>query len=106
MIRAIALLTLMFAPTETGAQCETVLFYRAEFTACEIDVAAADLRLFLRNGNGEVYGSFARVEDGLPAGTRLGVAMNAGMFHTDRSPVGLYVEDGEHELLFITSDWP
>lgn len=106
MIRAIALLTLMFTPTETGAECETVLFDEAEFTACAIDVPEADLRLFLRNGDGEVYGNFARVEDALPAGARLGVAMNAGMFHTDRSPVGLYVEDGEEEMRIITSDGP
>ena len=85
MIRLIALLTMMIAPTETGAECETVLFDGAEFTACAIDVPEADMRLFLRNGDGEVYGSFARVEDGLAEGRRLGVAMNAGMFHTDRS---------------------
>ncbi len=106
MIRAVALLTALLAPTQTDAQCQTVLFDEAEFTACEVDLAASDLRLFLRDGEGEVFGTFGRVEEALPEGRRLGIAMNAGMFHEDRSPVGLYVEDGEQEMRIITSDGP
>ncbi|MEJ6390232.1 phosphodiester glycosidase family protein [Gymnodinialimonas ulvae] len=106
MIRAAAFLAALLAPTQVGAQCETVLFDEAEFTACRVDLAEADVQLFLRNGEGEVYGTFGRVEDALPEGRRLGIAMNAGMFHEDRSPVGLYVEDGEEEMRIITSDGP
>lgn len=106
MIRAIALLTALLAPAQVGAQCETVLFDQAEFTACEVDLMQSDVRLFLRNGEGEVFGTFGRVEDALPEGRRLSLAMNAGMFHEDRSPVGLYVEDGEQEMRIITSDGP
>jgi uncharacterized protein YigE (DUF2233 family) len=46
------------------------------------------------------------VDNALAEGMRLGVAMNAGMFHEDRSPVGLYVEDGEQEMRIITSAGP
>ncbi|OAN75204.1 hypothetical protein A8B78_16745 [Jannaschia sp. EhC01] len=106
MIRAIALLTFLFAPTISGAQCETVLFDGAEFTACEVEMAEADVRLFLRDEAGTVLGTFGRVDSVLPEGARLAVAMNAGMFHEDRSPVGLYVEDGEQEMRIITSDGP
>ena len=34
------------------------------------------------------------MEASLPANEHLLFAMNAGMYHRDRSPVGLYVEDG------------
>jgi uncharacterized protein YigE (DUF2233 family) len=32
--------------------------------------------------------------------------MNAGMFHDDYSPVGLYVEEGRQEMRLVTSDGP
>lgn len=106
MIRTLALFSFLFAPTISGAQCETVLFDGAEFTACEVELAQSDVRLFLRDEDGDVLGTFGRVESALPEGVRLGIAMNAGMFHDDRSPVGLYVEDGEQEMRIITSDGP
>lgn len=107
MIRMIALFPFLFAPTVSGAtECETVHFEGADFTSCEVEMAQADVRLFLRDDAGTVLGTFGRVENVLPEGTRLGVAMNAGMFHDDRSPVGLYVEDGEQEMRIITSEGP
>jgi uncharacterized protein YigE (DUF2233 family) len=106
MIRVLALLTALVAPTQTGAQCEAVPFDGANFTACEVDLAEADVRLFLRDETGAVFGTFGRVESELPEGSRLALAMNAGMFHDDRSPVGLYVEDGAQEMRIITSDGP
>ncbi len=51
-----------------------------------------EVRLFWRGPDGEVLGSFDRLR-GTPEGSRLAVAMNAGMYHEDRSPVGLYVEN-------------
>ena len=86
--------------------CETVDFDGAPFTTCTVDLTRDDLRLFLRDAEGAIYGSFTRVEQGLPEGKRLGVAMNAGMFHEDRAPVGLYIENGVEEMRVITSDGP
>ena len=106
MIRLLGLLSALILPAPAVAACETVQFDGAAFTACEVDLAEADLRLFLRDEAGEVFGSFARIEGSLPGGARLDLAMNAGMFHEDRSPVGLYVEDGREEMRIITSDGP
>ncbi|MBF9042767.1 hypothetical protein HKCCE4037_05485 [Rhodobacterales bacterium HKCCE4037] len=106
MIRAVTLMTALLTPVAASAQCETVLFDGAEFTACEVDLTQSDVRLFLRDGDGEVLGTFGRVDEQLPEGSRLSLAMNAGMFHEDRSPVGLYVENGEEEMRIITSDGP
>lgn len=86
--------------------CEPFDFDGAAFTVCELDMSADDLRMFLRDETGAVYGNFSNVEESLPEGARLGIAMNAGMFHEDRAPVGLYVEDGEQEMRLITSDGP
>jgi uncharacterized protein YigE (DUF2233 family) len=83
-----------------------VVFEDVPFTTCQIDLAQDELRLFLRDSDGAIYGSFGRVEQALPPGRRLGVAMNAGMFHEDRAPVGLYVENGVEEMRVITSDGP
>jgi len=94
------------APAAALAECAPARFDGADFTACEIDLAEADLRLFLRNADGAILGSFARVEGSLGPGRRLGMAMNAGMFHDNRAPVGLYVEDGRQEMRIVTSDGP
>ena len=104
MIRALALLAgLTGAP---AMACETVVFDDAPFTTCAVDLTQDEVRLFLRDEAGAIYGSFSRVEQALPPGRRLGVAMNAGMFHEDRAPVGLYVENGVEEMRVITADGP
>ena len=108
MIRAGALFGPLLAAlcAAPAVACETVVFDEAPFTACAIDLARDDLRLFLRDETGVIYGSFGRVDQALGPGQRLGVAMNAGMFHEDRAPVGLYVENGAQEMRVITTDGP
>lgn len=100
------LMAAFFAAPAPALACERVNFDGAPFTACTIDLTAEDLRLFLRDPDGAIYGSFSRVDQALGPARRLGVAMNAGMFHDDRAPVGLYVEDGVEEMRVITSDGP
>lgn len=107
MIRAL-LLSIGLIGTAAGhaAECERLDHGGAPFTVCTIDMEREDVRLFHRDRDGEVYGTFTRVEAALPPGKRLGVAMNAGMYHPDLSPVGLYVEDGQEVMRIITSDGP
>lgn len=88
------------------AQCETTSFEGQAFTTC-IATADQDVRLFLNAPDGQVYGSFARIDADLAQHEeRLAFAMNAGMFHTDRRPVGLYVEDGEQQARIVTRAGP
>lgn len=78
--------------TAAIARCETILFESLPYTVCEIGIDD-DLRLFLNNNKGERLGSFGAVNKQLaPEGKKLAFAMNAGMFHPDRRPVGLYIE--------------
>ncbi|TNF64975.1 MAG: hypothetical protein EP307_01105 [Rhodobacteraceae bacterium] len=55
----------------------------------------ADLRLFLSDETGAPYWHFDRLDRALRAqGLHLILGMNGGMYHSDRRPVGLYVENG------------
>ncbi|HMB12843.1 MAG TPA: phosphodiester glycosidase family protein, partial [Roseovarius sp.] len=74
---------------------------------CAVD-AGADLRLFLNDPEtGTLLGSFAGVDAHLgKAGERLAFAMNAGMYHGDRRPVGLYIEGGQEMAPLVTREGP
>ncbi|MCC5988419.1 MAG: phosphodiester glycosidase family protein [Pararhodobacter sp.] len=89
-----------------AAPCSTTSFESIGFTLCEAR-AGDDIRLFLDDDEGEVLGSFARIEAALAVrGEALEFAMNAGMYHPDRRPVGLYIEDGEERRGVVTSAGP
>ncbi|SIS84918.1 Uncharacterized protein YigE, DUF2233 family [Roseivivax lentus] len=86
--------------------CEQITHDGQPYTICRVD-AAQDLRLFLYNEAGEPFGQFGQVDQALNAkGARLAFAMNAGMYHADRAPVGHYVEDGEELRGVIASAGP
>ncbi|NNE56643.1 MAG: MBL fold metallo-hydrolase [Hellea sp.] len=76
--------------------CAPVTFDGADFTVCEFS-AADDIRLFW--GEGEVpFEHFEALNIHLEGqGEELVFAMNAGMYHPDRTPVGLYFADGEQK---------
>ena len=79
---------------------------RGDYTVCQA-AAGADIRLFLNDKDGAPLKDFDVVEARLAqAGERLVFAMNAGMYHKDRSPVGLYVEDGAEKKRLVTTDGP
>ena len=77
--------------------CRKATIEGAHYVICEFNSHEA-IELFLRDEAGATLGHFDRVRDALQKrGRTLVFAMNAGMYHEDRSPVGLYVENG-HEL--------
>ena len=106
LLRALVLgLALLLAPA-AAAQCRSETFEGQPVTLCEA-AAGQDLRLFLRDGEGQVFGSFARIDAALAEqGQTLLFAMNAGMYHPDRRPVGLYVENGTAETRLVTRAGP
>ncbi len=99
-------LALLVAPLAAqAAECRDTTFEGASYTVCEV-AADEDLRLF-HSGPDGAYGSFRTLDEALGAeGKALGFAMNAGMYHRDLAPVGLYVEDGVEVSKLITSDGP
>ena len=99
-------IALMLVPVAAQAtDCRDTTFEGASYTVCEV-AAGEDLRLFHSGPDGP-YGSFRNLNDALAAkGQTLGFAMNAGMYHRDLAPVGLYIEDGVEMSGIVTSDGP
>ncbi|MFV0512375.1 MAG: phosphodiester glycosidase family protein [Jhaorihella sp.] len=108
MIRAAAfVLAAVCAMPVAATECRDTEHDSRQYTICEVDAAREDLRLFLHDGEGRPYGHFTNIDSMLGAeGARLGFAMNAGMYHDDRSPVGLYVENGRQIMRVIADAGP
>lgn len=103
---ALALFALKGAPAG-AAECRNLTFEGKSYTVCEVDMARDDLRLFMNDESGAPYGFFGTLDEALKArGLRLGFAMNAGMYHEDRSPVGHYIEEGKEARGVISNAGP
>ena len=104
-MRILALALLLAPVAVEAAECRDTTFEGASYTLCEVAVGE-DLRLF-HSGPEGAYGSFRNVDAALVAeGKTLGFAMNAGMYHRDLAPVGLYVEDGVEVAPLVTRAGP
>ncbi|MEM8577732.1 MAG: phosphodiester glycosidase family protein [Pseudomonadota bacterium] len=89
-----------------GATCADQTFEGVRYTTCTVDLRTEKLRLFLNGPDGPL-GEFRAVDEALrKEGARLDFAMNAGMYHGDRSPVGHYVEDGEEVMRVVPGPGP
>lgn len=65
------------------------------FTTIRVNVPQEQIELFLGDESGKPFNRLDRLASWLKArGKQLRFAMNAGMFHSDFSPVGLLVIDG------------
>lgn len=106
-IRAgLALILTLWGAGPAMAACREDVFEGVPFTVCEV-AAGADLRLFQTGPDGRPFGSFAAVDAALQAqGQRLAFAMNGGMYHPDRRPVGLLVQDGTEVAPIVTAEGP
>ena len=68
------------------------------YTVVKVDLRTEKLELFLNDDSGLAFKRFDRLEAWLAARNRqLVFAVNAGMYHADFSPVGLFVRDGREE---------
>jgi len=86
--------------------CSEILYEGTPFTICKAE-NAADIKLFLKHEDGEVFGDFTALRSELEAkDTRLVFAMNAGMYDPSRNPIGLYVEDGVEYSKLNTNPGP
>ncbi|MDO9638991.1 MAG: phosphodiester glycosidase family protein [Pseudotabrizicola sp.] len=105
MWRLAALFALLLPQVVGATSCATVSFEGSAFTTCEVS-AGEDLRLFHTGPSGRL-GSFSAVNSALAAeGKTLGFAMNAGMYHPDRAPVGLFIDGGREQSAIVTAEGP
>ncbi|WP_375205244.1 phosphodiester glycosidase family protein [Hyphococcus sp.] len=102
-----AFLVLAAGPALAAPPCVKTTYRHADYVVCRVDPQANDIRLFLNKADGEPFGHFNWVKESLEKeGEKLIFAMNAGMYHEDRAPVGLYVEAGEKLAPLNDNDGP
>ena len=106
-MRIAAVLIALFLPGLASAvTCENARYEGNRYTICTVRPAEENLRLFLRDDAGEILGQFSSIEASLPEGQTLSFGMNAGMYHLDRRPVGLYLEEGRQESKLYPNSGP
>ncbi len=97
----------LLAQAAHAVDCRTESFEGALYSICEVDAATETLELFLYDEDGTPLGQFSNINRALAADNlQLVFAMNAGMYHDDRAPVGHYVEDGQELMRVIESAGP
>ena len=108
MLRAFLTLLAIAVATPSGAQeCRNTEFDGNRYTICQVDAAQADLRLFLKGADGNILGQFSAIDTMLGAqGGQLAFAMNAGMYHSTRAPVGYYLENGTEVMRVVPNAGP
>ncbi len=90
-----------------ATECSRQQYNGTGYAVCVVDMNTENLQLFLDAPDGTPFGYFGNVDDMLQTkGQSLGFAMNAGMYHEDRAPVGHYIEDGKEVRGVISSDGP
>lgn len=106
-MRWFACLVALLAGPAWAVECENIRYEGNRYTACTVDMSLENLALFLRDGEGTPYTNFRSIEAMLgQKDMRLTFGMNAGMFHSDFSPVGQYVENGVEEMRLLTNASP
>ncbi|WP_417604140.1 phosphodiester glycosidase family protein [Primorskyibacter flagellatus] len=102
-----ALFTWLIAGPALALDCRDLSHEGNDYTICEADVSNDEIRLFLNADDGSLYGHFSAISDALAKeGATLGFAMNGGMYHDDRSPVGHYVENGQEQMRVVPNAGP
>ncbi|PLP61421.1 hypothetical protein CYK37_02780 [Mesorhizobium loti] len=78
--------------------CRDLAFEAVAYVVCEVDLRRYAVSLHRLDAAAKPYGSVAKFTEAMrAAGTPVLLAMNAGMYHQDLSPVGLFVEAGREE---------
>ena len=84
-----------FDLSELPAPCRETRFEQTAYIVCEIDLRKFDVGIFHSGPDGKAYGSLDAFDKAMAGrGTRVQLAMNAGMYHEGLGPVGLLVENG------------
>ena len=94
------------AQNDPAAACRDEIYGGAGYAICTFDRTQDDIRLFLNNNQGDKLSSFNAVKDVLAPDETLVFAMNGGMYHADRSPVGGYIEQGKFVSKLNTNEGP
>lgn len=101
--QAAGALVALTIPAKADALCQHITHAGAGFTICTVHAAQEPrLRLWLDDQDGRTLAHFDRVKATLAKDETLIFAMNAGMYHPDYRPVGLFVSDGRERAPLVT----
>jgi len=100
-------LALPACASEEPRDCNNIKYDNASYTVCAFDMSKVDIKLYLNDETGTPYGNFTKLDGVIEEkGDKLDFAMNGGMYHQDRSPAGLFIEDGTEIQKINTNEGP
>jgi len=95
LLVGLLLLLGVFSGAAQAVECSRVQAQGKAYSVCRVDFRHDRLRLFLKDEAGQPFKNFDALSRSLSSrGELLVFAMNAGMYHADFSPVGLFVAGG------------
>lgn len=104
---AAALTGAAIAQSAGAESCTRERFEGTEYAVCRVNLARDELRLWYRDDQGAPLYRLGAVADRVASdGDELIFAMNAGMYHEDRDPVGLLVIEGKRYGQLVTRAGP
>ncbi|MEX6507288.1 phosphodiester glycosidase family protein [Jiella sp. M17.18] len=83
-------------PAGHDGLCRTERFKGIDYIRCDVPLSRYRLSLRAEDADGKPYETFEQAAQSM-GGAAVRLIMNAGMYHEDRRPVGLAVQDG-HEV--------
>ncbi len=87
--------------------CQDLTYAGKNYSICRADPATDKIATYLYDDDGAPYGTFSALKRALETtNTRLNFAMNGGMYHEERNPVGHYVENGIEVMRVIPNAGP
>ena len=94
--------------TDAGDRvCSEITHNGTPYTVCKFSVTEHRIRLFHSDGDDEPYRQFTTLDRELDEqGQTLIFAMNGGMYHDDRSPVGFFRDEFGDRATVNTNDGP
>jgi len=102
----IILVLVSLASPVTAQSCDVIRHLENSYTVCRTQ-QADQIGLWHSDETGAVYGNFFRLSQSIKAEDRnLVFAMNGGMYHEDRRPVGYFVSEGQTRAPLVTREGP
>ena len=87
--------------------CRELVAEDKSYVVCTFNLATTRLQLHWKDPSGQPYGNVGTLARAMKAaGTPVAMALNAGMYHADSTPVGLYIERGEQAVRANTAPGP
>ena len=106
-ITALAVLGAGSAKAAPAGPCQELTVSNVPYVVCTFDLRTSALKLHWKSPGGEPYGTVGALARAAGrSGGPVSMAINAGMYHADGTPVGLYIENGQQLVKANTAGGP